>query len=471
METIVQQIALDLAKNILEKAFNGGISDIDNLAAEALTECKTAAREIIQAISDEINLQIRKDKAGRKIAGLSLKEKERPRRILTQLGELDLKHDYYYDKGLGHYTALLDAVVGIEKYERIGKCVSASLVSSAAEVSYAKSAGYVTDGAVSRQSVRNHILKLGELEKTPESEEKRQAKVLHVYADEDHVHMQKPNKARGKKNKIVPLVTVTEGIHQESERRNRTVNPMYFVNENFNSKKLWQSVEGYIGKVYDTEMIEKIYVHGDGGKWIESGLNTYRQAEHVMDGYHLGKYFKEISRQFPKQNVRSKLENAVKENDKCKADMILQKLLENADSKKESEKVKTFGKYMMSNWGEIVKRRTLDIPGSCTEAQVSHVLSERFSRDPLGWSEEGLGKLTKLRIYIKNGGKVGKEDFKAAKKNLESYSDYAEKVIQENIAGRFDWSMFEPGREPFDIACGTQTLISSIGSYRNTLIN
>ena len=43
---------------------------------------------------------------------------------------------------------------------------------------------------------------------------------------------------------------------------------MHFVDENFDTKALWKSVEGYIGASYDIESIEKIYIHADGGKWI-----------------------------------------------------------------------------------------------------------------------------------------------------------------------------------------------------------
>ena len=34
---------------------------------------------------------------------------------------------------------------------------------------------------------------------------------------------------------------------------------------------------------------------------------------------------------------------------------------------------------------------------------MSHVLSERFSRNPMGWSKEILGKLSVLRVHKKNG--------------------------------------------------------------------
>lgn len=85
------------------------------------------------------------------------------------------------------------------------------MVNKATEYSYAKSANIVTDGKVSRETVRNSILKI----KVPGKEAKETAKEvrgLHIFADEDHAHMQKPGKVQGKKNQVVPVVTVTEGI-------------------------------------------------------------------------------------------------------------------------------------------------------------------------------------------------------------------------------------------------------------------
>lgn len=86
------------------------------------------------------------------------------------------------------------------------------MVNKATEYSYAKSANIVTDGKVSRETVRNSILKI----KVPGKEAKETAKEvrgLHIFADEDHAHMQKPGKAKGKKNQVVPVVKVAEGIY------------------------------------------------------------------------------------------------------------------------------------------------------------------------------------------------------------------------------------------------------------------
>ena len=42
--------------------------------------------------------------------------------------------------------------------------------------------------------------------------------------------------------------------------------------------------------------------------------------------------------------------------------------------------------------------------GSSTESHVSHVLSERMSSRPMGWSKVGMSKMAELRAYYYNGG-------------------------------------------------------------------
>lgn len=111
--------------------------------------------------------------------------------------------------------------------------------------------------------------------------------------------------------------------------------------------------------------------------------------------------------------------------------------------------------------------KSIGMVGSCTEAQVSHVLSERFSRNPMGWSEEGLGKLSKLRVYEENGGKISAKDFKG--KREKTYDKYADKVIEEAMSGAIDWSIFDKTQFIFDGTSGTQTAIHGIGAIKNML--
>ena len=62
------------------------------------------------------------------------------------------------------------------------------------------------------------------------------------------------------------------------------------------------------------------------------------------------------------------------------------------------------------NWDSIVERLNGGHFGSCTEPLISHILSERLSRNPLAWSRGGgLGKPAMLRIFTENGGKAAAE--------------------------------------------------------------
>ena len=471
MDNIIQQISEKLTKKILEKAYSGGICDIDLLSSSILEDCKSAARDILEAIVSDLNIKIREDKPSRKARGLILKEKNRERSLLTELGRLDLPRDYYYDKKEEKYDYLLDRVIGLQGYERISAGVRAKLVSMATEVSYAKSAETVTGGQLSRQCVRECILKLGAIEKRPQPyEPKRKVKELHLFADEDHVHMQREGKTKGKKSRMVPLVTVTEGIEKESKGRNRTRNAMHFVDENFDTKALWKSVEGYIGASYDIESIEKIYIHADGGKWITNGLESFSNVTRVMDGFHLEKRLKEVSRKFPGSNLRQRIKAAIEKSDRKKLDMLMQEMYARSQDKKQIEFTTKLGGYLTENFEEIRNRLKSDTVGSCTEGQVSHILSNRFSRNPMGWSEEGLGKLSKQRVYIKNKGKIEASDFKKKEKSGgDSYREYADRIIEEACRGAKDFSIFEKQEPIFDGASGTQMAIRHMGMNRNIL--
>lgn len=473
MEPIIQQITEKLIQKIVKRAYSGGISDLDALSSAVLGDCKEAAREMLEAITAQLNRQIRDDKGRRKAEGLVLKEKERPRSLLTELGRLEIPRDYYYDKNHKSYVFLLDQAIGIQGYERITDGVRAKLVGLATEVSYAKSAQIVTEGEVSRQSVRNCILKLGGIEKELEpGKPKRKVKELHVFADEDHVHLQKEGKTKGKRSQTVPLVTVTEGVEKEHEGRNRTKEAMHFVDEKFRTKELWKQVEGYLEATYDLESVERIYLHADGGKWIQKGLENFPKVIRMMDGFHLEQRLKEVARRFPNRNVRKRMKEAMKAGDQKKLEPILRGLWEAREEEKERKFVIELGKYLFGNYEAIRNRLNYGGVGSCTEGQISHVLSERFSRNPMGWSKEGLGKLSKQRVYRKNRGRIEAADFKRTQEKKNRYCEYAERVVEEACQGAVDFSLFERKSRPiFDGASGTQIQIRRLGTNRGILLS
>ena len=465
---IIHHVEAYLEKVFTTHAYN--ITDLDATASALKNDSDELSRNILEELIRHMNESFRQDKSTRKEMGLVLKEKERPRCILTELGEISFNRDYYYNKNTGGYETPLDVMLSIDPRVRVGAEISARLVSRAAYESYARSSLEVTGGVVSRQTVKNQIMKAPNLEKKPD--EKKQCKILDLYADEDHVHLQKPGKEKGKKNKVVPLVTVTEGTVKVSKNRNATVNPVHFVDEKMDTKDLWDSVEGYIEKAYDLEALEEIRLHSDGGNWIRTGLENFHNVVRAMDKWHLERDLKAISRRFPNQHVQSRINEALVKDDRDKAEAILGSLVKSCKQGKDLKALQEFQSRLLSHWEACVNAFKEGMGGSCTEGMVSHILSERFSRNPMGWSEEGLGKLSMLRVYLKNGGKIKAEHFKASYENDERHKDYAKRCIEKQLCN-YDYSWMSDFRETyvFDTTSGTQQAIKKIGRLSNNLVS
>ena len=131
--------------------------------------------------------------------------------------------------------------------------------------------------------------------------------------------------------------------------------------------------------------------------------------------------------------------------------------------KKTKAKLREEFSYFINNWEAIEQRECGNETGSCTEAQVSHILSERLSRNPMGWGKLGLNRMAMLRVYVCNGGKVSSKDvgkrrnenFELDSKNrrrrkappipkvVELYQGYAQNQIGKIFDGKYDWSVFE----------------------------
>jgi len=462
METSIQQIAEKFLLNMQNITYIISSESIDSYSDKALDECKACARRLAEEYVKLLNKNLRESKAFRKKNGLLLQERSRKREIYTKIGLIDVSRDYYKLKDGTGYEYPLDSVIGIASRERISDGLGAELVSNATEESFAKSVSKAGAGDISRQTVRNKILKAPTLEVEP-GDRRENVRELHVFADEDHAHLQKPNKAKGKCNQQVPIVTVTEGI-DESKARHRTIEAVNFVDEEFSGKRLWGDVDAYINARYAPERLEKIYLHADGGSWIKNGLENYPNVIHVMDEFHIEKTLKTLGHIDAKETYRLRL--AIKGSDINKAKASLNEMmLEYDPGDKEYKSIARSAKYILGNWDAIVRRKTLDIPGSCTESIVSHKLAKRFSRNPQGWSKEMLGKLAKLRIYKENGGEITAKTYRNTAKESKEKTE-----LKKILAGKdkaTDFSLFEKEKPIFDWQNGIQVAIRKLGEMRS----
>ena len=190
-------------------------------------------------------------------------------------------------------------------------------------------------------------------------------------------------------------------------------------------------------------------------------LRDFPNVISVMDGYHAEKEIRRIDRLFPKKNVGQRLRNILRRNEREKARILIESLASSTEDSLKYEKLAEFAGYLENHWDALVRRYQGDLPGSCTEGLVSHVLSERFSRSPMGWSLEVLGKLSKVRVFRINGGGIN-EILKTKPQNT-GFAKYYEEYLSGAISEKLDWSIFEKPLPVFDTGSGTRRLIRMIG--------
>ena len=207
MERIITEITEKLKREFTE-FFSGEQTDVNAAEIFFSKRIAEATMELLQAYYEHQDEQLRKDKAGRKGAGLVVERRGDKREMLTLLGRLEYRRTYY-KKASGGYEYPVDKLAGVEAYERISEGVGLALVETSCKASYARASEYITGGQISKQTVMNKIRVASPRQKPAAY---RVVEELHVDADEDHVSLQDGS------DTIVPLVSVYEGIERHGKR-------------------------------------------------------------------------------------------------------------------------------------------------------------------------------------------------------------------------------------------------------------
>ena len=403
MENIIARQLVKMQGEILEKIREDGLEDIGKTAEELFRVVKENTCELLQGILEATDRIIAEEaKTARKADGLKVKERGVKRSLQTSLGDIEYQRTYY-ETSEGEYIYLLDHLIGVEPYERVSKALCAKLVNLAAEMSYGKSAR-LGEADVSRQTVSNKVNALREVVQDVE-QVKETPEELHLFADEDHVHL------KDGRSTIVPLVTISEGIDTSNPKRHQLLNPLHIAGYGMEAEAFGNQVEACVNERYDLNAVKRIYIHGDGAGRIIALGEHFPNASHVLDGFHLEKYLKRLGH-YNGAGQRMGAIRAALRNGNWKTFKKLLKDICALQSKKDKECCKEIIRYLWNNRQAAHLRYSPDICGSCTESLVSHVLSERLSRMPLAWSEHGLEKMTMLVVFRKNGGKVTAKDIR-----------------------------------------------------------
>ncbi len=343
--------------------------------------------------------------------------------ILTSLGTLHYHKTLFRNKKTGEYEYFLDRAMGLEAHARMTEDAEARILEEAVQTSYEKGGKAVSISfeEVSRETVKNKLYALKFPRKENYPQEKKVVDYLYIEADEDHVALQfrekkgdiTENEYQQKNNgAIAKLIYVHEGIERENEKskRHRLKHPYYFcrVCEGKGNKELWDEVYEYIEQTYDLTKVKKIYLSADGGSWIMSGKRQIAGITYVLDEFHLKKYLRKITLRFGKKE-KEKEEELIKiicHGTKKAFEEKIEELKKEISHPNGKKRIEEGTAYLLNNWTAAKLRllRKNGVKGSSTESHVSHILSERMSSRPMGWSKEGMTKMAELRAYYYNKG-------------------------------------------------------------------
>lgn len=347
----------------------------------------------------------------------------RKRTIITEYGNIEYRRRYYRNRKTKEYVYLADEKLGIEKNERMTKEVESKIIEYAHDISYAKAGKKaVKEEIISPTTVMKKLRK--EELKVEVREEKKKIKRLYIEADEDHVSK------RGNKVGMPKLIYVHEGNYTKG-KRHILKNVHYIGSLGKNSEEIWLEVAEYIDKKYDVKNIERVYIGGDGASWIKEGLNWIEKSKFVLDKFHLLKYVNQATVDFPQ--YRSKIWYNINIYDRVSLENIFKEIIKKTTEEKRREKVKDSWKYIKKQWEgiEIYEREGKYLKGCSAEGHISHVYADRMSSRPRTWCDEGIDKMSRLRVFVSNGGKIYEELIKRKKINtkLKKY----DKIIKRNI--------------------------------------
>lgn len=402
-----------LAKEIIsaEEKFFTDPKDFHSLEASVKASTESFAAAFLGTVLSELNEQIY-NSSWRK--NRYVVQRQDRRTLISSVGDISFDCTYY--RGIGDnsgFTHLVEDVIGLDKNERFTEDAEVCMLCEALKTSYNEAARVLpSKQEITKTTVMNKVH--GIADEIPDTiyEERKSVPYLYVEADEDHVAEQhgKTDDKANNKSFISKLVYIYECKRESDAAKGRyeLVNKYYFGGlypGSDGTESLWMRVNRFIEQNYVADDIKRVFISGDGATWIKSGTKYIENAVFCADKYHLMQYLNTASGQFPdeKDQVKENLWHILyskRPDTRKRFNTYTNELMVSA---KNPDKVEQLRSYVLGNWAAV--RRTLNnklLTGCSAEGHVSHVLSDRLSSRPMGWSQTGADRMSKLRCYDRN---------------------------------------------------------------------
>lgn len=138
--------------------------------------------------------------------------------------------------------------------------------------------------------------------------------------------------------------------------------------------------------------------------------NHIEKARFVLDRFHMGKYIIGATSHLldSADDAREKIYHAIRRKKKGQVQETFEKILAVTEGEGKRKTVESARDYVLGNWPGIMERiKDQNKEVKCSaEGHVSHIYADRMSSRPLGWSRTGADRMSRLRIYAKNGGNM-----------------------------------------------------------------
>jgi len=364
--------------------FGKRMLDIQQLSNEMI--CKVLS-SVLTAMDQELAPQVHQNKEWTTLRIAS-------RTLQTVFGCVSYERRYYTHKQTGQNYHILDPLIGVQAGVRVSDDVRQKAVEEAVEKSYQSSGRNACPSGISKSIVGQYVSDMKPTYGLQADGILRKVSNLYVEADEDHVALQDG------RNVQMKLVYIHEGV-DTSQNRHRLKNPCYLTWPlKGKTDDLWEHVDDYIVKQYDQDSLQKVFLSGDGAKWIATGQEWLPHCIPIMDGFHVSKRLMSLagSDKEVRKKARKLLYSGKREGFAALCYDLISSLPEDM-RKAKSEQVQFF----LDHWQEIQNRRLPDAQGCSAEGHVSHILSDRLSSRPLGWGEQNLVNIAQMRVMKANG--------------------------------------------------------------------
>ncbi len=403
MNNIIQLIAEKVKDTIEESVIKvlEGETKLDTIVDSVGEMVNTIGLDTLGAIIDELNDVVKKSPERSGI--YHIHKSNVSRTLVTRFGELEFNRPYYKNIRDKNYVYILDELLGIEKYERVEGNLKGDILDKAVDVSYQKAAELSTPAYLTRQTVKNIIRENGKIDNLDlEVEDKNEVDTIYIEADEDHVALQNG------KNKEMKLIYVYDDRTRVSKDRIKLENIRYFTGE-MNPEDIWTEVVTYLDEAYDLDKVRNTYIAGDGANWIKGGTEIIKDSKYVLDNYHLSKYVRKITAHLPSleepADIEKPLWRFIRGGKKSFVIELIDFAIEITPSKSKKKSMKEAKRYILNNWEGI--NNLFEEEYRCSaEGHISHILSDRLSSRPMGWSLIGVDEMARMRAYKANGGSI-----------------------------------------------------------------